>query len=153
MAEYDAEVSDDPLYVLRHSTAHLLAAAVTELFPGAKYAGGPPVENGFYYDFDLPRPLSEDDLEPIQRRMAQIAKRGDRFEQELLPHAEAVRRFEERNQPYKLYWINQKAVEAPETVNEDPYGEGWLIRIRMSEPSEAESLLDAEAYRSFLAEQ
>src|SRR5438105_2789077 len=116
MAEYDAEVSDDPLYVLRHSTAHLLAAAVTELFPGAKYAGGPPVENGFYYDFDLPRPLSEDDLEPIQRRMAQIAKRGDRFEQELLPHAEAVRRFEERNQPYKLYWINQKAVE-DETVS------------------------------------
>ena len=49
--------------------------------------------------------------------------------------------------------VNQKAVEAPETVNEDPYGEGWLIRIRMSDPSEAESLLDAEAYRSFLAEQ
>ncbi len=109
MAEYDAEVSDDPLYVLRHSTAHLLAAAVTELFPGARYAGGPPVENGFYYDFELSRPLSQDDLEPIQKRMAQIVARGDRFRQELLPHPEAVRRFEERDQPYKLYWINRKA--------------------------------------------
>jgi threonyl-tRNA synthetase len=109
MAEYDAEVSDDPLYVLRHSTAHVLAAAVTELFPGARYAGGPPVENGFYYDFDLARPLSEDDLEPIERRMAEIVARGDRFEQELVPHSEAIRRFQSLDQPYKLYWINQKA--------------------------------------------
>ncbi len=109
MAEYDAEVSTDPLYVLRHSTAHVLASAVTELFPGAKYAGGPPVENGFYYDFDLPRPLSEDDLAPIEKKMAEIVARGDRFEQELLPHAEAVRRFTELAQPYKLHWVNQKA--------------------------------------------
>src|SRR2546430_15837483 len=111
MAEYDAEVSTDPLYVLRHSTAHVLASAVTELFPGAKYAGGPPVENGFYYDFDLPRPLSEDDLGAIEKKMAEIVARGDRFEQELLPHAEAVRRFTELAQPYKLYWVNQKASE------------------------------------------
>src|SRR5262249_9974868 len=104
MAEYDAEVSDDPLYILRHSTAHVLAAAVTELFPGATYAGGPPVENGFYYDFDLPRPLSEDDLRPIEKRMAEIIKRGDRFEHELVPHSEAIRRFQELDQPYKVYW-------------------------------------------------
>src|SRR5690348_17018328 len=109
MAEYDAEVSDDPLYVLRHSTAHVLAAAVTELFPGAKYAGGPPVENGFYYDFDVPRPLSEDDLAPIEKKMAEIVSRGPRFERELVPHAEAIRRFQALDQPYKLYWINQKA--------------------------------------------
>ena len=49
--------------------------------------------------------------------------------------------------------VNQKAVEAPETVNDDPYGEGWLIRIRLSDPSEVDSLLDAAAYREFLAEQ
>src|SRR5205085_4262416 len=100
MAEYDAEASSDPLYVLRHSTAHVLAAAVTELFPGAKYAGGPPVENGFYYDFDVTRPLGEDDLEPIARKMAEIIGRGDRFEQELLPHSEAIRRFQQLDQPY-----------------------------------------------------
>jgi threonyl-tRNA synthetase len=109
MAEYDAEVSDDPLYILRHSTAHVLAAAVTELFPGAKYAGGPPVENGFYYDFDTPRPLSEDDLEPIQKKMAEIVARATPFEHELVPHSEALRLFQERDQPYKLYWVNQKA--------------------------------------------
>jgi threonyl-tRNA synthetase len=109
MAEYDAEVSNEPLYVLRHSTAHVLAAAVTELFPGARYAGGPPVENGFYYDFDLERPLGEDDLEPIERRMSEIIARGERFEQELIPHSEAIRRFTELDQPYKLYWVNQKA--------------------------------------------
>jgi glycine cleavage system H protein len=49
--------------------------------------------------------------------------------------------------------VNQKVVDAPETVNEDPYGEGWLIRIRLADPSEADQLLDADAYRSFLAEQ
>jgi glycine cleavage system H protein len=49
--------------------------------------------------------------------------------------------------------VNQKVVDAPETVNDDPYGEGWLIRIRLADPSEADALLDAEAYRSFLAEQ
>src|SRR5215813_10639228 len=109
MAEYDAEVSDDPLYILRHSTAHVLAAAVTQLFPGTKYAGGPPVENGFYYDFDLSRPLSEDDLQPIEKKMREIIARGDPFEQKLLSQAEALRIFTELDQPYKLYWINQKA--------------------------------------------
>jgi glycine cleavage system H protein len=49
--------------------------------------------------------------------------------------------------------VNQKVVEAPETVNDDPYGEGWLVRIRLSDPSEVDDLLDAEAYRSFLADQ
>jgi glycine cleavage system H protein len=49
--------------------------------------------------------------------------------------------------------VNQKVVEEPETVNEDPYGDGWLIRIRLSEPAEVEGLLDADAYRAFLAEQ
>src|SRR5437660_10598941 len=102
MAEYDAEVSTDPLYVLRHSTAYVLAAAVTQLFPEAKYAGGPPIENGFYYDFDLPRPLSEDDLGRIEEKMAEVIARGDRFEQELLPHPESALRLTELDQPYKL---------------------------------------------------
>src|SRR5437867_653360 len=52
----------DALHVLRHSAAHVLAQAVLRMFPDAKYAIGPPIENGFYYDFELPRPLSEDDL-------------------------------------------------------------------------------------------
>ncbi len=109
MAEYDAEASSDPLYVLRHSTAHVLAAAVTQLYPGTKYAGGPPVDNGFYYDFDLPRPIGEDDLPKIEQKMREIINRRVPFEQVLLPHEEAVRRFQELDQPYKLYWVTQKA--------------------------------------------
>ena len=62
---------DDPdaLYVLRHSAAHLLAEAVRRLYPGVKIAIGPPIENGFYYDFDFPEPIREEDLERIEAEM------------------------------------------------------------------------------------
>jgi threonyl-tRNA synthetase len=109
MAEYDAEASSDPLYVLRHSTAHLLAAAVTQLLPGTKYAGGPPVENGFYYDFDLPEPLGEDDLPRIEKKMRELSNQKIPFQQQLVPHEEAVRIFKELDQPYKLHWVGEKA--------------------------------------------
>ena len=109
MAEYDAEASSDPLYVLRHSTAHVLAAAVTQLYPGTKYAGGPPVDNGFYYDFELPQPIGEDDLPKIEQKMRELINRRVPFEQVLLPHEEAVKKFQELDQPYKLYWVTQKA--------------------------------------------
>ena len=69
MGEYlDHEVSDDPLHVLRHSTAHLLAAAVTELYPDVKYGIGPPVQDGFYYDFAFSTPIAESDLPAIESR-------------------------------------------------------------------------------------
>src|SRR5689334_7436696 len=61
--------SSDPYYKLRHSTAHLMAQAVGELYPGVKYAIGPPIEDGFYYDLDLPAPIHEEDLERIEQRM------------------------------------------------------------------------------------
>ncbi len=109
MAEYDAEPSSDPLYVLRHSTAHVLAAAVTQVYPGAKYAGGPPVENGFYYDFDLPQPMGEDDLPRIEARMREIIQAQTRFEHVEVPHDEAVRMFTALQQPYKLHWVGSKA--------------------------------------------
>ncbi|TMC83729.1 MAG: hypothetical protein E6J06_08380, partial [Chloroflexi bacterium] len=69
MPEYgDHEPTDDPLQILRHSTAHLLAAAVTELYPGTKYAIGPAIKEppGFYYDFDFAEPISESDLRAIE---------------------------------------------------------------------------------------
>src|SRR6185503_14911503 len=62
------------LYRLRHSAAHLMAQAVTELFPGAKLSIGPPVENGFYYDIDLPSPIKEEDLGKIEQRMRELSK-------------------------------------------------------------------------------
>ena len=67
--------NDDPYYDLRHSTAHLMAQAVGELFPGVQYAIGPPIEDGFYYDFDLPEPIKEEDLPRIEARMAEISAR------------------------------------------------------------------------------
>src|SRR6266704_6769239 len=67
-----AQSSEDPLHVLRHSTAHLLAAAVTELYPDAKYGIGPPVEDGFYYDFAFSKPISESELPAIESRMRRL---------------------------------------------------------------------------------
>src|SRR6516162_11025604 len=66
----------DALYVLRHSSAHLLAEAVRRLYPGVKVAIGPPIENGFYYDFDFPEPISEADLETIEAEVAKELKEG-----------------------------------------------------------------------------
>ncbi len=101
----DAEASpvlpsdDDGLHVLRHSTAHVLAQAVCDLFPGAKYAIGPPVEDGFYYDFDLPEPLSTEDLPKIEARMGELVRLDQTFVREELSRSEALERF--ADQPYK----------------------------------------------------
>jgi threonyl-tRNA synthetase len=109
MAEYaDHESSEDPLHVLRHSTAHLLAAAVTELYPEAKYGIGPPVEDGFYYDFAFPRPISESDLPAIESRMRRIVHENRPFVQETLTRKEAVEEFTRRHQEYKLELIADK---------------------------------------------
>jgi threonyl-tRNA synthetase len=90
------------LDVLRHSAAHLLAAAVCELFPGAKYAIGPTIEDGFYYDFDLGRTLKEEDLPAIETRMREIAQRRPRFVQELVGKERAVALFTDLGQDYKV---------------------------------------------------
>src|ERR1700760_4614559 len=76
--------SEEGRAVLRHSTAHVLAQAVLQLWPGAKFAIGPPIENGFYYDFDLPggARFSDDDLERIESRMRQIIAEDQPFERE-----------------------------------------------------------------------
>jgi threonyl-tRNA synthetase len=89
----------DGLHVLRHSTAHVMAQAVCDLFPGAKYAIGPPIEDGFYYDFDLPRSLTPEDLERIEARMGEIAAAAQPFVREELDRAAALERF--ADQPYK----------------------------------------------------
>lgn len=106
----DHEVSDDPLQILRHSTAHLLAAAVTELYPGAKYAIGPAIKEppGFYYDFDFGSPISEADLPAIESRMRRIAQEGRAFEHEVLARDQALEEFRRRGQDYKLELIGDK---------------------------------------------
>jgi threonyl-tRNA synthetase len=92
----------DALYVLRHSSAHLLAEAVRRLYPGVKIAIGPPIENGFYYDFEFPQPISEADLEKIEAEVKREIKEGRHWEREEISPAAARQRFLEENEPYKV---------------------------------------------------
>ena len=109
MSDYgDHESTGDPLEKLRHSTAHLLAAAVTELYPDAKYGIGPAVQDGFYYDFDFGKPISESDLGAIESRMRRLAQADIPFEHEILTRQEAVDEFQKRGQDYKLELIRDK---------------------------------------------
>ncbi len=105
----DVEVSKtDFLYRLRHSLAHILAEAVLEIRPNAKLAFGPPVDNGFYYDFDFgDSPLGEADLEDIENRMRAIIKQKKTFERSVLPLEEAIVRLEEMGQQYKAEYARE----------------------------------------------
>jgi threonyl-tRNA synthetase len=98
--------SEDGRYILRHSTAHVMAQAVQELFPQAKLGIGPPVENGFYYDFDVEQPFTPDDLKAIEARMRQIVRQGQRFSRRVVTDAQA--RAELADEPYKLELIGLK---------------------------------------------
>jgi threonyl-tRNA synthetase len=99
---------DDPdaLYVLRHSTAHLLAEAVRRLYPGVKIAIGPPIENGFYYDFEFPTPISETDLERIEAELQKEIAEGREWNREEISREEARRRFEAEGEPYKVELVD-----------------------------------------------
>jgi len=97
----------EELYRLRHSTAHVLASAVTELFPETKVAGGPPVENGFYYDFARPTPFTPEDLERIEARMREIIAEDRPFEFIETTREEARARFEAAQEKYKLHFLGQ----------------------------------------------
>jgi threonyl-tRNA synthetase len=92
----------DALFVLRHSTAHLLAEAVMRLYPGVKIAIGPPIADGFYYDFEFSTPISEDDLAAIEDEMRREIEDGRTWTREELSLNEAVGRFEAESQPYKV---------------------------------------------------
>src|ERR671929_690564 len=91
----------DALYVLRHSAAHLLAEAVRRLYPGTKIAIGPPIENGFYYDFEFPEPIGEDALERIEEEMRKEIAEGREWNRKGVSREEARRRFEAEEEPYK----------------------------------------------------
>ncbi|KPL83987.1 threonyl-tRNA synthetase [Thermanaerothrix daxensis] len=95
---------DSWLYRIRHSAAHIMAQAVLEMFPNGKIAIGPPIEDGFYYDFDLPRPLTPEDLEKIEQRMREIIRGDYPFIKKVVTAEEARQIF--RDQPYKLELID-----------------------------------------------
>ncbi|MBV6511624.1 MAG: Threonine--tRNA ligase 1 [Ignavibacteriaceae bacterium] len=94
-------------YVYWHSTSHLMAHAVQDLHPEAKFGVGPPVDGGFYYDIDVNKKLTEDDLKVIEERMAVLAKQANPFVRQELSKAEAVAFFEKKGDPYKLEILNE----------------------------------------------
>jgi threonyl-tRNA synthetase len=94
-----------PIETIRHSLAHVMAAAVKKLHPDIKFAGGPAIENGFYYDFDTDYRFSEEDFEKIEREMRELIKSNGRFEQRIVSLDEAKELF--RDQPYKMEWLNE----------------------------------------------
>ncbi|MGW9524692.1 threonine--tRNA ligase [Streptomyces diastaticus] len=98
--------SEDGLNILRHSTAHVMAQAVQELFPEAKLGIGPPVKGGFYYDFDVAEPFTPEDLKRVEKKMQEIQKRGQRFSRRVTTDEDA--RVELADEPYKLELIGLK---------------------------------------------
>jgi threonyl-tRNA synthetase len=99
---------DDPdaLYVLRHSAAHLLAEAVRRLYPGVKIAIGPPIDNGFYYDFEFPQPIHESDLERIEEEIRRELSEGRDWQREETSRDEARERFSAEGEPYKVELVD-----------------------------------------------
>ena len=98
--------SKDPLYALRHSAAHVMAQAVRRLYPETKLAIGPPIEDGFYYDLEVPVKLTDEDLSKIEAEMAQIIKESHPFRQSFMAKAEAVKFFTDRDERFKLEIIH-----------------------------------------------
>ena len=117
MAEKDEErYADSELYRIRHSAAHIMAQAVLEMFPDGKVAIGPPIEDGFYYDFDLPRPLTPEDLEVFEKRMREIIQGNYEFKKRVVSADEARQIF--TRQPFKI-----ELIEGLEKGGFDEYGE------------------------------
>jgi threonyl-tRNA synthetase len=96
----------DALYVLRHSTAHLLAEAVRRLYPGTKIAIGPPIENGFYYDFEFPEPINDEALERIEEEIRKELAEGRSWNREEVSAEEAKRLFAEQGEDYKVELVD-----------------------------------------------
>jgi threonyl-tRNA synthetase len=126
LVDHDASLSivtdrdPDGLEVIRHSTAHLLANAVQELFPDAQVTIGPVIEDGFFYDFAYKRPFSTDDLAAIEKRMAEIAAKDLRVHRRLLPRDEAVEHFKKIGELYKAEIIGSIPTNEPISL----YGQG-----------------------------
>jgi len=121
--------SEEGRHVLRHSTAHVMAQAVTQLFPGAKFSIGPAIENGFYYDFDLPdgKTFSDDDLATIESKMGEIIKANQSFVRDELSPKDALKLF--ANQPYKREIIERVSAGAADNDDAAEIGGGETISI------------------------
>ncbi|HWC13049.1 MAG TPA: threonine--tRNA ligase [Actinomycetota bacterium] len=124
--------------VMRHSTAHVLAQAVLRLYPGAKYSIGPPIEDGFYYDFDVDNPFTPEDLERIEAEMRKIVKENQRFERAEVSREEALSLFSA--QPYKTEIIEGVAGDAEGAEREG--GGGEVISVYRNTSGGEEAFVD-----------
>lgn len=106
--------SPEALEIYRHSTAHLLAAAVTALFPNVQCGIGPPIDGGFYYDFIVERPFVPEDLEAIEAKMKELASQDLIFERQIWPRQEAIDFFTKRGEPLKVQLIDEKTAGQPD---------------------------------------
>ena len=105
------EKDPDALFVFRHSAAHLLAAAVMELYPNVKLGIGPPIDNGFFYEFLRDEPFTQDDLAKIEKKMHELAAQDLPNEQKLIPKPEALELYRKSNQMFKCELVEEKAIE------------------------------------------
>src|SRR5215218_10241577 len=126
--------SEDGRHVLRHSTAHVMAQAVTQLFPGAKFSIGPAITDGFYYDFELPggRTFSDDDLIAVEQRMRDIIAADQPFTRSEMSAAEALTVF--ADQPYKREIIERVTSGAADGVDADEVGAGGTVSVYRNTP-------------------
>jgi threonyl-tRNA synthetase len=140
-ADSKADAKEEKLHRIRHSMAHVMAEAVLQIFPEGKVAIGPAIENGFYYDFDLPRSLKEEDLEEITARMQEIIKKGLPFERQVISRDEALKRF--ADQPYKVELIN----ELPEGEEISIYSQGGFTDLCRGPHVESTSRLNPQSFK------
>src|SRR5919199_6293400 len=130
--------SEEGREILRHSAAHVLAQAVLRLYPEAKYAIGPPIEDGFYYDFDVPEPFTPEDLERIEGEMRSIVRDNQRFERAEIERDEALELFSD--QPYKVDIISGLAEGAD--ALEQQGAEGEVISIYRNRAGDEVTFVD-----------
>src|SRR5689334_7045735 len=119
------ERDPEGLDVIRHSTAHLLAYAVKQLFPDAQVTIGPVIEDGFYYDFSFKRPFTPEDLAAIEKKMAELAKKDEPVQRSLMPRDDAVKFFENMGEHYKAEIIASIPSDEPISL----YAEGDFIDL------------------------
>ncbi len=121
--EIVTEKSPEALEIIRHSTSHLMAQAVKELFPQAKVTIGPAIETGFYYDFDVEKPFTPEDLERIEEKMLSLASADQKIERREYSSADAISMFETMGEPYKTELINDLGVETVSVYSQGTFAD------------------------------
>ncbi len=131
------------LEIKRHSLAHILASAVLEMFPEAKFGVGPNIENGFYYDFDLPRTLIPEDLSILQKKMIKIINKNFAFEKQVVSHDKAIELFQKARQNYKVEILNDEAKDSEVSL----YQTGEFVDLCKGPHIDSTGELDATSFK------